>query len=133
TPIRPSAAASATSSRGYAPDASMCAACGATRSRANVRTRSRNSVWSEEREKSTGELYKSWSLGVLESWSPGVRASGLQAFRTALKRFPHPRGGVRQLFWQRAGFADHGHEVRVAIPARDDVHVQVIENARAGR
>ncbi len=38
-----------------------------------------------------------------------------------------------ELLGQHARFADHGHEVGVAHPARDEVHVQVMLNAAAGR
>ena len=39
---------------------------------------------------------------------------------------------LRQLFRQHAHVADHRHEVGVAVPARHQVHVQVIDDARAG-
>ena len=46
---------------------------------------------------------------------------------------PEPRRGLRQLLGQHARLADDGHEVGVAVPARNDVEVQVIEDAGAGR
>ena len=43
------------------------------------------------------------------------------------------RRGLRQFFRQHAHLADDRHEVGVAVPARHEVHVQVIDDARAGR
>ena len=40
---------------------------------------------------------------------------------------------AEQFLRQHARLADDGHEVRVAVPARHDVHVDVIEHAGAGR
>ena len=52
----------------------------------------------------------------------GVLEQGTEARR---------RGG--QVFGQHPRLADDGHEVGVAVPARHQVHVQVIEDAGAGR
>src|SRR3954465_12676583 len=38
-----------------------------------------------------------------------------------------------QSFWQRAGVRSRRHEVRVAVPPRHDVHVEVLTNAAASR
>src|SRR5687768_14954702 len=43
------------------------------------------------------------------------------------------RRTLRQLLRQDAGFSDDGHEVRVAVPARHDVHVDMIEHTGARR
>ena len=44
-----------------------------------------------------------------------------------------PAGGLEQILGQHADVADHRHEVGVAVPARHQVHVQVIGDAGAGR
>ena len=41
-------------------------------------------------------------------------------------------GRPRQLLGQHARLADHRHEVRVAVPARHHVQMQMVEHARAG-
>src|SRR5262249_48437122 len=49
-----------------------------------------------------------------------------------LKQRPQPFGSSRQLLRQDPHLSDHGHEIRVAIPARHEVNVEVIDDARAG-
>ena len=48
-----------------------------------------------------------------------------------LENGSEPLGGHRELFRQHARLADDGHEVGVAVPAWDDVHVQVVEDPGA--
>ena len=50
-----------------------------------------------------------------------------------MKDRAEPLGGARQLLRQHAHVADDRHEVGVAGPARHEVHVQMIEHARARR
>jgi len=45
--------------------------------------------------------------------------------------FPHPLIRLLDRLRQDARLAEDGHEIRVACPARDDVHVDVVWHARA--
>src|SRR5207237_8239149 len=51
--------------------------------------------------------------------------------REPLEDRPQPIGADGEFLGQHARLADDGHEVRVAAPARDDVHVHMIQDARA--
>src|SRR5688572_13826121 len=111
TPIRPSDAAFRIRSRGYFPVSSIARAWLATSSRANAATPSRNAACS---------LVSSRFIG-------GCSARLGEPF----EHRPEPVRRDRQLLRQDARLADNGHEVGVTVPARDDVEVQMLENAGA--
>src|SRR5437870_12660462 len=98
TPSRPWAAEARTRSMGNSPDASICAARGASTSRAN---------------RSTDALKERWS-GVRSRimWLSSV------VLREAFEDRPQSRGRPGQLLGQNARVAHDGNEARVAGPAR---------------
>src|SRR6476659_7909388 len=51
---------------------------------------------------------------------------------TSVKAASHGLVAVLQRLRHHPGVAEDGHEVRVAAPARDDVHVDVVLNPGAG-
>src|SRR5256885_4493610 len=110
TPSSPCGAAACMTSAGYSPVLSMSAARGATMSAANRSIDSLNARWS------------------------GVSSSNITldvVFRKTLEDGFQPISCRREIFRQHPHVPHDGHEVRVAAPPRNDVNVQVIDDAGA--
>ena len=83
-----------------------------------------------------------WSFMPVTPWGAPIRtgrsrsawaASVIPSSRQPLENRLQPRLRRAEIFRHHPHVADDGHEVRVAIPPRHEVHVQVIGDAGAGR
>src|SRR6266511_1510403 len=65
---------------------------------------------------------------IRAAWRPPWRAAGLRFGESALELF----GRLSQRLVDDLGVVDHGHEVGVAVPARNDVNVHMVGDAGPG-
>ena len=131
TPSRPRAPQPRITSRGNSPLSSIAAARGATTSRANCSRRCWKACCSGVRSKfTTIRRVRGTSVSRPMNRSAYLRATAVVRVRQPLEDRPQPLRRLRQVLGQHARVADDGHEVRVAVPARHEVDVQVIERRR---
>src|SRR5687768_11438796 len=72
-------------------------------------------------------------LTLSSSWLRGFVVALRLVRSETFKDRAQPLRRRREIFGQDARVADDGHEVGVAVPARHQVNVQMIEHAGAGR
>src|SRR5262249_24329721 len=60
-----------------------------------------------------------------------VELNGIWTSEKSIEDRPQALGGLLQLFGNHARLADRGHETAVAVPARQEMNVDVIDNASA--
>src|SRR5829696_4003628 len=135
TPSNPCCAAACMTSVGNSPDLSILAARCNTISRANCSISDWKAFWSAVSSKSIGRRStQKPQNSQQQSYSAySARSASNVVFLQAFEDWPQLRRRRRQIFRQDPHIADNGHEIRVAVPPRHQMYVQVIDDAGAGR